>query len=71
MKKFLELTNNIKSELNELQGKLDDILAKNTILEKENAKLKDECKNALFEVEKCLIAIESIQGKNVNSSDSN
>ncbi len=75
MKNILNLTEEIKSKLADFSTKYESVLkekmeliSSNEILKKENAALKNECKNALFEIEKCLISIESMK-KNGNNNN--
>ncbi len=75
MKKIVNLAEKIKVSLLELSESLeskirqnDSLLLSNEELKKENIILRSECKNALFEVEKCLITIESIKA-NVNNNN--
>jgi len=61
MNKLIILSEKIKTTLKSLEVKLTGITKENEELKDQNLNLKNECQNALFEVEKCLTIIESLQ----------
>lgn len=61
MNKLLALSEKIKSSLLIIEEKLRVLSKENSDLKTQNFELKSECQNALFEVEKCLTIIESLQ----------
>lgn len=69
MKKIQELIEKIAAELREAESQVDNITQSFIKLKDENLNLKNECQKALFEVEKCLSTIESIETENGNHNN--
>jgi cell shape-determining protein MreC len=68
MQHILELTDKIKSEIQELKESIEKKLGEFKNLELQNLELKKECEIALKNVEICLSKIEEIE-KNDHTSD--